>query len=234
MEVPAQVTLGANRGTTVSIAMATYNGTAHLEEQLQSFVDQSAHPNELVVSDDRSTDDTVAILRSFAGQAPFPVRIIENKENLGFSRNFELAISACSGSIIFISDQDDRWYPNKIESVVTRLQTTGALALIHDEHIYDEARDIQYERSFFENARALRFDDRELLSGNCTAIRRELLDILTPFPAGMNYDYWIGWVADILGVREVLPVPLQLYRRHGRASLSKRSETRTETCPSRR
>src|SRR4051812_29809463 len=101
---------------TVSVAMATYNGAEFIRDQLRSLALQKRLPDELVVSDDGSTDDTVDILEAFAETAPFPVRISVNRENLGFTRNFERAILGCGGDIIYICDQDDVWFPNKIQS----------------------------------------------------------------------------------------------------------------------
>jgi glycosyltransferase involved in cell wall biosynthesis len=194
--------------------MATYNGSRFVAEQLDSIAAQSLLPAELVISDDNSTDDTLAIVERFAAAAPFPVKIHRNPARLGFNRNFERALSLCGGELIFISDQDDIWYPGKIERVAAVLDAQPeSLALIHDEHILD-ASGRTLDVTYFGNVRRLGFSDREHLSGNCTALRRTLLELLTPFPDSMNYDYWIGWLADILGARIVLDEPLQLYRRH--------------------
>lgn len=196
--------------------MATYRGAEFIAEQLESIAKQTRLPDELVVSDDCSPDSTVEIVGQFASRAPFPVHIHRNEQNLGFSRNFARALQETQGDLIFIADQDDIWLPQKIERVVAELdRSTGYLALIHDERILDQRTGKLFERTYFDNQRALNFSDRELVSGNCTALRRELLDILAPFPDGINYDYWIGWIADVLGCRIVLREPLQLYRRHG-------------------
>jgi glycosyltransferase involved in cell wall biosynthesis len=198
----------------ISIAMATYNGARFIEEQLDSIAAQTLLPAELVVTDDGSTDGTVGILERFASRAPFGIRVERNPARLGFNRNFERALSLCDGDLVLISDQDDIWYPQKIARVTAAMAAEPEkLALIHDEHIRDpggRTLDVTY----LGNVRRLGFTDRELLSGNCTAVRKALLDMLLPFPDGINYDYWIGWMADILGARIVLDEPLQLYRRH--------------------
>jgi glycosyltransferase involved in cell wall biosynthesis len=98
----------------ISIAMCTYNGERYIQEQLDSFVDQSRKPDELVVCDDCSTDATLEILRAFAARVPFPVRIVENETNLGSTRNFAKAIALCSGDLIALSDQDDVWRSRKL------------------------------------------------------------------------------------------------------------------------
>jgi glycosyltransferase involved in cell wall biosynthesis len=82
---------------TISVAMCTYNGSRFVRKQLASIDAQSGMPDELVICDDRSTDGTGEILEEFAERARFPVGIIVNSENLGSTKNFERAISICSG-----------------------------------------------------------------------------------------------------------------------------------------
>ena len=98
-------------------------------------------------------------------------------------------------------------------------RTPRPSALIDDERILDQRTGEVFERTYFANERALGFNSREMVSGNCMALRRDLLDLLQPFPDGINYDYWIGWMADVLESRLVFDEFLQLYRRHaGNAS----------------
>ena len=98
----------------ISVAMCTYNGAHFLAPQLESFVVQSRLPDELVVCDDGSSDDTVAILQAFARRAPFRVRIEVNDVTLRSTKNFEKAIGLCTGDLIATSDQDDVWLPEKL------------------------------------------------------------------------------------------------------------------------
>src|SRR3954470_17842517 len=94
-----------------SVAMCTYNGARFLGEQLASVAAQTRPPDELVVCDDRSTDETASLVRDFAAAAPFRVRLHVNERNLGSTRNFERAVSLCEGDLIALSDQDDEWLP---------------------------------------------------------------------------------------------------------------------------
>src|SRR5215470_8302349 len=103
------------RGPAISVAMCTYNGARFLAEQLGSLAAQSRLPDELVVCDDGSTDESAEIVKDFARHAPFPVRLEVNEENLGATKNFEKAIGLCRGEVIALSDQDDVWYPKKLE-----------------------------------------------------------------------------------------------------------------------
>ncbi|HEV2835287.1 MAG TPA: glycosyltransferase, partial [Pyrinomonadaceae bacterium] len=98
----------------LSIALGTYNGAVYLKEQLESIAAQTRTPDELVISDDQSTDDTLRLIEEFAATAGFPVPLSVNESNLGTAKNFEKAISLCRGDVILLSDQDDVWHSDKL------------------------------------------------------------------------------------------------------------------------
>lgn len=100
-----------------SVALCTYNGEKYLKEQLESILQQSVAVNEIIVCDDNSTDQTFVILEKYQSQYPDLFKIYRNEENLGYVKNFEKAIMLCSGDLIFLCDQDDIWYNNKVETV---------------------------------------------------------------------------------------------------------------------
>src|SRR5206468_1809416 len=102
----------------VSVAMATFNGAAYIEEQLADLSRQSILPFELVVCDDGSSDDTLMILERFAARAPFPVRIHRNSERLGYRANFLKCAGLCRADLIAFCDQDDRWASSKLATMV--------------------------------------------------------------------------------------------------------------------
>lgn len=104
---------------TTSVAMCTYNGARFVEEQLRSILDQTIPVGEIVICDDGSTDETIAIIEKVAKETTIPVYIHINERNLGCVANFEKAIRLCQGDIIFLSDQDDVWMSNKVE-VITK------------------------------------------------------------------------------------------------------------------
>jgi len=122
-----------------SIALCTYNGAKYLREQLESIAIQTFLPDEMVVCDDRSQDDTLKILERFKSEAPFPVAIHQNEENLGSTRNFEKAILLCSGDIIVLCDQDDVWKPNKLERLEEAFQANPEAGYVFsDAELVDE------------------------------------------------------------------------------------------------
>lgn len=208
--------------------MATYNGARFLREQLDSFAVQTRLPDELVICDDGSSDETLAIAEDFAQTAPFPIRVHRNPATIGLHRNFERALSRCAGELLFISDQDDIWYPEKIEAVAAAINSRpDMLALHHDEHIFDHATGRKLEGTLGQRTRALGGWDRVLSAGNCTALRRSAIELILPVPEGLFYDDWINALPDRLDARLMLDVPLQAWRRHSdNSSLPSVAESR--------
>ncbi|MEO7178512.1 MAG: glycosyltransferase family 2 protein, partial [Allosphingosinicella sp.] len=200
----------------ISVALATYNGRAYLGEQLASLAAQTRLPDELVVCDDNSTDGSVGLLEDFARTAPFRVRIYRNERNLGVLRNFEKALSLCEGDIVFLSDQDDVWLPEKIGEIVGIFEKTpGALAVINDKLIADENL-VPTGATMLGNIRGFGSPDGNFVAGCCSAFRREWLGIALPIPRGaIAHDTWLLGLAHRLGVVSISEKPLQYYRRHG-------------------
>lgn len=199
----------------ISVAMATYNGALYLREQLDSFVKQTRRPDELVVTDDNSSDNTLGILETFQATAPFEVKVYRDSARLGYTKNFERALSLCSGDVIFMSDQDDVWFPNKVERVFSCISSEPRMmAIVNDEVLADEKLVPQNEGVLRRlMSRGAGFSG--FFPGCCTAIRREWRDVTLPVPADrFTYDRWINTLAELLGVRMVLLEPLQYSRRH--------------------
>jgi glycosyltransferase involved in cell wall biosynthesis len=196
--------------------MATLNGAQFIEEQLASLASQTHRPDEIVISDDGSTDDTLQIIRRFSEKAPFEISLNCNATRIGLHRNFEHALSMARGDIVLLSDQDDVWYPNKIQALLATFEKNPSIQVVHhDEDIFDQATGRMLDGTLAERTRRLGGWDSILAAGNCTALRREMLSVLLPFPEGFFYDAWINWLPEILGTRLVLLEPLQLWRRHG-------------------
>jgi len=208
----------------ISIAMATYNGARFVRAQLDSFVAQTRRPDELVVTDDGSSDDTVAMVERFARDAPFPVHVHRNPERLNYSRNFERAISLCKGDIIFLSDQDDVWFPDKIESVLAAFERNpDAEVVVNDQLLTDAALGHSGVTKLGNLKRAGKSSDG-MIEGCSTAFRASWGERLFPMPdevssliasRDMSHDRWLSDLAILLGLRVVLDRPLQYFRRTG-------------------
>src|SRR6185503_17525101 len=123
----------------ISIAMCTYNGAEFLPAQLQSIMEQSRRPDEIVICDDGSTDGTGAFLERFKEESSVPVTLQFNEQNLGSGKNFEQAITLCTGDVIALSDQDDVWRSDKLRLFENVLNTSPSAGLVFsDASIVDE------------------------------------------------------------------------------------------------
>jgi hypothetical protein len=200
----------------ISIAMTTYNGARHIREQLDSFATQTLLPNELVVTDDGSSDKTLTILEQFSESAPFTVRVVKNDVNLGFTKNFNKALSLCSGDIVLLSDQDDLWFSNKINRIAEIMaDDPNCWVLVHDGRIVDETL-VWSGVTKMSQIRSGYGGDATPDTGALTAIRRVFLSMALPVPdAVVGHDIWLHTLCRAFeGHRTVLDDCLQLIRRH--------------------
>lgn len=114
----------------VSVAMTTYNGEKYIFEQLLSLKNQIQLPDEVLIFDDCSSDDTVKVIQSFIKENELDNwKLYVNKENVGWKKNFYNAIMHCKGELIFLADQDDYWYDCKIKDMVQQFEDKRILAL---------------------------------------------------------------------------------------------------------
>jgi glycosyltransferase involved in cell wall biosynthesis len=199
----------------ISIALAAYNGSAHIAEQLESFLAQTRQPDELVIVDDCSSDGTVGIVEVFAEVAPFPVEILVNDKNIGYAQNFGVALSRCSGDLVFLSDQDDVWFPDKIETIIRHLENdTSSTCFINDAMLTDSEL-VPSTATKAGQIKAAGLPETLFVMGCCVAVKRSLLDIALPIPRDViSHDDWLVGLSDYLNLTKRLPDILQYYRRH--------------------
>lgn len=219
----------------VSVALATYNGAKHLREQLDSLAAQTELPVELVVSDDKSIDETITIVKEFGRTAPFDVRILPEHERLGFSDNFLHAAENCQSSLIMFCDQDDRWIPNKLEVSRRRLCDDRSSILLHTLTMTDDTmQPFNHLSQGIERTAVyepLEFEPFLCGYGNTMMFRRELLHLVPrasrPPADGrtLSHDTWVYTLAAALGRVTHLKESFILYRQHGNniSHLDKRS-----------
>jgi glycosyltransferase involved in cell wall biosynthesis len=226
----------------LSIALGTYNGAAYLKEQLASFAAQTRTPDELVISDDQSTDDTLRVIEEFAATARFPVRLSVNESNLGTPKNFEKAISLCRGDVILLSDQDDVWHRDKLESVERIFEAKPQLSLVFSnaelvdetlkpfaETLFDRLGFNGPKQRLVKSGRALDLQLRENLVCGCTlAFRANLKELVLPISGDgpLVHDGWIVLLIAAAGEIDFINRPLLKYRQHS-AQQSRLSKTST-------
>jgi glycosyltransferase involved in cell wall biosynthesis len=219
--------MSVSRENRISVALCTFNGERFLPRQLASIQQQTRLPDELVICDDRSTDTTLAIVRSFASSVSFPVKVMQNERNLGSTKNFENAMRLCSGDLIALSDQDDVWYPQRLARSEQELQSHPAAGLVFsDGEIIDDEDQSTGARMWpstqFSVPRA-----EELLAGNYDLLlryrfvtgatvmfRAPLRDSCLPIPAEWIHDEWLAAMVPAFADLRPIDEPLVRYRRH--------------------
>lgn len=181
----------------LSVVLCTYNGSLYIGELLESIVNQTLSPNEIVVCDDRSVDDTLAIVNAYAVRYPeIHWNIICNEERLGVRRNFEEAIRIASGRYIALADQDDVWEPDKLEVLLRRMREKR-VALAHSDVSLIDREGQPISATDTGLPRELTLDDYVLGTNNvigCTCLFDSALKAYA-FPFPRHYFYHDQWLA---------------------------------------
>jgi glycosyltransferase involved in cell wall biosynthesis len=215
------------RENRISVALCTYEGQRFLPQQLASIQQQTRLPDELVVCDDRSTDRTIEIVREFAASVSFPVRIFENEHNLGFAANFERAIALCDGDLIALSDQDDIWYPIRLERSEQEFTAHPEAGLIFSDGDVIDDQDQLLGTRLWSNFGFVGERKQQLLTGDYTILvknrfvtgatvmfRSRLRENSLPVGSGWLHDEWIVSIAAAVAELRPIDSPLIRYRKH--------------------
>ncbi|MCU1580511.1 MAG: glycosyl transferase family 2 [Rhodoglobus sp.] len=216
----------------VSIALCTHNGARFVEEQVRSILKQSELPVQVVLSDDASTDDTVALVEGLWADldptgAPELV-VLRNEAALGVVRNFQQAVEACNSELIALSDQDDVWAPNRLEAMSSRFELDPTLELLFSNATLIDAEG-RPTGSLFEaleidrqDLADIRLGDafgvllrRNVVTGATAVFRRELVERAIPFPPTWVHDEWLAIIAAATSRIDWMPDRLIGYRQHG-------------------
>jgi glycosyltransferase involved in cell wall biosynthesis len=216
-----------------------------MREQLASIACQTVLPDELVVYDDASTDATPAIVLDFARHALFPVRYFQNSKRVGTVRNFENAIRACEGEIIFLCDQDDVWHVNKIALIKERfINSPDVGAVFTDANIVDENLNLvgyrlwQVFKFTLQEQAQVAFGDalgvlikHPVVTGTTMAFRSHYRDLVLPL-ADTWHDAWISFLVGATSYLDAIPSPLVTYRLHdgNQLGIPRRGRNRGKSC----
>lgn len=198
----------------ISVCIATYNGEKYIEEQLFSILDQLGKDDEIIISDDYSTDNTVEVIKKLLDSR---IKLFFNKEK-GYTSNFENALKQVSGDIVFISDQDDIWDPNKVRVCLEELQFADLV--VSDCKLINSSNEVISD-SYFKLRSVKKSSWGNLIKfsylGCCLAFRSEILKKALPFPSNRQFcthDNWLFLVGSFLFRHKVLDDTLIYYRRH--------------------
>ena len=211
--------------------MATFNGGRFLEAQLRSILDQTRLPDEIVISDDGSTDHTPAIARSFRAEATrngIRFSVVTHKGQRGVAENFSHAVSKTNSDLIALSDQDDLWLPNKLEALSRILESGPSVMMVHsDAELVDDSgkplgmtvleslRIAGGEKHHLVTGHGIKaLARRNLVTGSTSMIRRDLVGRAGAIPAGWLHDEWWALVAAGADGLILNPQVLGLYRQH--------------------
>ena len=196
----------------ISVCMATYNGEKYIKQQMKSILSQLSESDEVIVSDDNSIDNTVSIINDFEDP-----RIKIYRSNFRSPMfNFENALLHSSGDIIFLSDQDDIWFPDKVEKNLEYMKVYNCV--ISDAVVINGRGDIIHN-SFYDlnNSKSGLF--MNLVSnaylGCAMCFDRKILQYALPFPKDVEmHDRWIGFISEVYGKTYFCDEALFKYRRH--------------------
>lgn len=213
----------------ISIAMTTYNGAQFVQAQLRSILEQTRQPDEIIICDDGSRDDTVNIIRHVMETSGTDrIRLVENEENLGYIRNFYKAISLTKGDYIFLADQDDIWHREKLEKSLAIMERTGAAAICTRSRLIDWDGQEMDENAYIvsvlltrlkEELGPVRFFDLviENVAQGCTycftkEVRAKYLALNS---CQLIHDHQIMFIASLVGKVYACAEPMIDYRIHG-------------------
>lgn len=218
---------GVSRDTRFSVCIALHNGERFLREQMQSILEQLGDADDIIAVDDASVDGTVAIIESLVDSR---IHLIRQSRNCGVVKTFERALRAAQGDIVFLSDQDDAWLPNKIAAVAEVFARSPEVTLVLTDAVLIDAEGRSIGAKLHREKEVplgvLKNLVRNRFQGCVMAFRREILQAALPFPDNIPmHDSWIGLVNSVAGRPFYLPEPLIKYRRHEGAVTTGRHES---------
>ena len=196
--------------------MAAYQGALYLPRQIDSILIQLKADDELVISYDKSSDDTLRILQEYQ-EKDSRVKVFMNTAP-GVTGNFNNAIAHCSGDYIYISDQDDKWTENKVEVVQRTFRETGADLVIHNGiHTNKdmEPMGVPFSEMYRIGDGVIKNIVKPRMSGCCMAFTSRMKEIIIPMPEIRGYDQWIALVCELWGKIEYPQDILIHHRLHG-------------------
>jgi glycosyltransferase involved in cell wall biosynthesis len=197
----------------ISVCMATKNGERFVLEQIESILLQLGQHDELIISDDCSTDNTVKLITALYDKR---IKLHQNANEKGVIKNFETGLSMCKGDFIFLADQDDVWLPDKLKVMMRYLDRFDLV--VSDCAVADDYMNLQRKSFFALNGSRKGFLKNILKNsymGCCMGFRKKVLERAVPFPKDIPmHDYWIGLIAELHYSVKFIQEVLVHHRRH--------------------
>lgn len=200
----------------ISVAMATYNGEKYIKDQIRTILENLENEDEIIISDDGSTDNTINIIENFM-KKDNRIKLFKGPKN-GVKQNFANAIKNCTGKYIFLADQDDIWEKNKVDKVLNCFEKEECTLVIHDAEIVNERLE-KIEDSFFEYRKSgngiIKNIWKNTYIGCCMCFENSIREKILPIPNDIEmHDQWIGIINEKYGKSYFLKEKLIKYRRH--------------------
>jgi len=207
----------------ISVCMTSYNGSKFILEQINSILFQLKDYDELIISDDGSTDETLVMIENINDNRIKVINNSHHKNNFNISKsnflvtaNFENVLNHATGDYIFLSDQDDIWMPSKVKKTMDVLAenknilTMSTIEVIDANGITFQVNPNLKKMSFFNALKKSRY------LGCTMAFDRDFLNLILPFPKHtVSHDAWIGLLATYQNKLHLIDNRLIKYRRHG-------------------
>jgi len=197
----------------ISVCIATYNGESYIKEQLESILCQLHFDDEIILSDDSSSDNTITIIEAIGDER---IKLFKGQIFASHVYNFEHALKHANGEYIFLSDQDDIWLPHKREVMLKHLKSYDLV--LSDAFVVDDKLNPLHPSFFaFNHSKKGIFKNlyKNSYLGCCMAFNRDILNKSLPFPKDINmHDWWIGMIAELYGSVYLNNECLIQYRRH--------------------
>lgn len=196
----------------LSVCMAVYNGEEFIKEQLESILLQLGENDEVIISDDGSTDSTLSIVESYNDSR---IRTFHSGKK-SIVKNFENSLKRATGDVVFLSDQDDIWYPNKVATILSYLQKYDLV--FSNASVFSENKEKAYLLYKTKGTRTgfLKNLLKNNYIGATMAFKKHMLNRALPFPDTIYmHDIWIALTGELFGSTHYIDQPLIYYRRHG-------------------
>ena len=211
------------------VAIITYNGLRYLPEQLDSITSQTKLPDHIVISDDCSTDGTWQFVEDWAKTTSIPTTLIRNTTQQGLARNFEISVRALATDLIFSCDQDDIWYPDKIEVMCAIMENSSEITLAHSDALLVDSTGVSLNMTLFDGLEVTQKERdlilqgqafgvlyrRNLVTGATAVFRKELVTAAFPQPPMTYHDAWLALCAAAMGKVYMVERSTIKYRQHG-------------------